>query len=256
MLHSPAHDVSSFLRGDRERWRLESFTERTFDGVDKIASTFDCVIIGFNAACHHSGIREALQAAQRPPVEPAVLHQKESGGARLPARRPGDRARAAGARAPSALRARAPRAGRAAAQLAEARRERLAAGADRVRRQLLAALRHRYRLANGAGGRGRHAAGARDGAHLDDAGAAARGLLGVARPARRRAARPPARERDRLLRTGAPGDRGGRGRPQRGAAFRRPPCSRASCGSRGRARWRSRPSRGRSSTSTSGRCAR
>ena len=52
MLHSPAHDVSSFLRGDRERWRLESFTERTFDGIDKIAATFDCVIIGFNAACH------------------------------------------------------------------------------------------------------------------------------------------------------------------------------------------------------------
>jgi hypothetical protein len=79
MLHSPAHDVSSFLRGNKERWRLESFTERTFDGVDKIASSFDCVIVGFNAACHHSGIRAALEAAQRPPSNLLVLHQKESG---------------------------------------------------------------------------------------------------------------------------------------------------------------------------------
>jgi len=79
MLHSPAHDVSSFLRCDQDRWRLESFTERTFDGVDKIASSFDCVIIGFNAACHHCGIREALEAAQRPPSNLLVLHQKESG---------------------------------------------------------------------------------------------------------------------------------------------------------------------------------
>ena len=78
MLHSPAHDVSSFLRGDRDRWRLESFTERTFDAVDKIASSFDCVIIGFNAACHHSGIREALQAAQRPPGNLLILHQRET----------------------------------------------------------------------------------------------------------------------------------------------------------------------------------
>ena len=79
MLHSPAHDVSSFLRGNRDRWRLESFTERTFDGVDKIASSYDCVIIGFNAACHQGGIREALEAAQRPPANLLVLHQKESG---------------------------------------------------------------------------------------------------------------------------------------------------------------------------------
>ena len=78
MLHSPAHDVSTFLRGNKERWRLESFTERTFDAVDKIASSFDCVIIGFNAACHHSAIREALQAAQRPPANLLILHQQES----------------------------------------------------------------------------------------------------------------------------------------------------------------------------------
>ena len=76
MLHSPAHDVSSFLRGDRERWRLESFTERTFDGIDKIASTFDCVIIGFNATCHQSGIREVLEAGQQPPSNLLILHQK------------------------------------------------------------------------------------------------------------------------------------------------------------------------------------
>lgn len=75
MLHSPAHDVSSFLRGDPERWRLESFTERTFDGVDKISSSFDCVVIGFNAACHHSGIRDALLAAERLPPNLLILHQ-------------------------------------------------------------------------------------------------------------------------------------------------------------------------------------
>jgi hypothetical protein len=79
MLHTPAHDVSSFLRGDPERWRLESFTERTFDAVDKIAASFDCVIIGFNAACHHSAIREALRAAQTPPANLLILYQKESG---------------------------------------------------------------------------------------------------------------------------------------------------------------------------------
>jgi hypothetical protein len=78
MLHSPAHDVSSFLRRNEARWRLESFTERTFDAVDKIASSFDCVIIGFNAACHHSSIREALRAAQRPPANLLILHQQES----------------------------------------------------------------------------------------------------------------------------------------------------------------------------------
>jgi hypothetical protein len=78
MLHSPAHDVSSFLRGNDQRWRLESFTERTFDAVDKIASSFDCVIIGFNAACHHSSIRNALKAAQRPPANLLILHQQES----------------------------------------------------------------------------------------------------------------------------------------------------------------------------------
>jgi hypothetical protein len=77
MLHSPAHDVSSFVRADEGRWRLESFTERTFDAVDKIASSFDCVIIGFNAACHHGGIREALRAAQRPHSNLLILHQKE-----------------------------------------------------------------------------------------------------------------------------------------------------------------------------------
>jgi hypothetical protein len=79
MLHSPAHDVSSFLRADSDRWRVESFTERTFDAVDKIASSFDCVIIGFNAACHHGGIRQALRAAKTPPSNMLVLHQKESG---------------------------------------------------------------------------------------------------------------------------------------------------------------------------------
>ncbi len=78
MLHSPAHDVSSFLRRGDKRWRLESFTERTFDAVDKIASSFDCVIIGFNAACHHTSIREALRAAQRPPANLLILHQQES----------------------------------------------------------------------------------------------------------------------------------------------------------------------------------
>ena len=79
MLHSPAHDVSSFLRGDRERWRLESFTERTFDGIDKIASTFDCVIIGFNATCHNRGIREVLDASQQPPSNLLILHQRAGG---------------------------------------------------------------------------------------------------------------------------------------------------------------------------------
>ncbi|HEV7846942.1 MAG TPA: hypothetical protein VGO83_11845 [Thermoleophilaceae bacterium] len=77
MLHSPARDVSGFLRGHGERWRIESFTERTFDAVDKIASSFDCVVIGFNAVCHHGGIGEALRAAQTPHSNLLILHQKD-----------------------------------------------------------------------------------------------------------------------------------------------------------------------------------
>ena len=75
MLHSPAHDVSSFLRAQPRRWRVETFTERMFDGVEKIAASFDCVVIGFNAVCHDGEIRKALLAADDVPPNLLVLHQ-------------------------------------------------------------------------------------------------------------------------------------------------------------------------------------
>jgi hypothetical protein len=75
MLHSPARDVSTYLRAHRRRWRVETFTERMFDGVEKIAASFDCVIIGFNAACGSGGIREALLDADELPPNLLILHQ-------------------------------------------------------------------------------------------------------------------------------------------------------------------------------------
>ena len=75
MLHSPARDVSTYLRAHRRRWRVETFTEHMFDGVEKIAASFDCVVIGFNAVCHDSGIRQALLAADELPPNLLILHQ-------------------------------------------------------------------------------------------------------------------------------------------------------------------------------------
>jgi hypothetical protein len=75
MLHSPARDVSTYLRARGKRWRVETFTERMFDGVEKIAASFDCVVIGFNAVCHDSGIRKALLAADDLPPNLLILHQ-------------------------------------------------------------------------------------------------------------------------------------------------------------------------------------
>jgi hypothetical protein len=78
MLHSPARDVSSFLRANQKRWRVETFTERMFDGVEKIAASFDCVVIGFNAVCHDTGIRKALLAADELPRNLLILHQQHA----------------------------------------------------------------------------------------------------------------------------------------------------------------------------------
>ena len=78
MLHSPARDVSSYLRAHRRRWRVETFTERMFDGVEKIASSFDCVVLGFNAVCHDGGIRKALLAADELPPNLLILHQQHA----------------------------------------------------------------------------------------------------------------------------------------------------------------------------------
>src|SRR6187402_1885322 len=75
MLHSPARDVSTYLRARGKRWRVETFTERMFDGVEKIAASFDCVIIGFNAVCHDTGIRKALLAADELPPNLLILRQ-------------------------------------------------------------------------------------------------------------------------------------------------------------------------------------
>jgi hypothetical protein len=77
MLHSPARDVSTYLRAHPRRWRVETFTERMFDGVEKIASSFDCVVIGFNALCHDSGIRRTLLAAGELPPNLLILHQRD-----------------------------------------------------------------------------------------------------------------------------------------------------------------------------------
>jgi hypothetical protein len=77
MLHSPARDVSTYLRARGKRWRVETFTERMFDGVEKIAASFDCVIIGFNAVCHDTGIRKALLAADDLPPNLLILHQDD-----------------------------------------------------------------------------------------------------------------------------------------------------------------------------------
>jgi hypothetical protein len=77
MLHSPARDVSTYLRARGKRWRVETFTERMFDGVEKIAASFDCVIIGFNAVCSNTGIRKALLAADDLPRNLLILHQDD-----------------------------------------------------------------------------------------------------------------------------------------------------------------------------------
>jgi hypothetical protein len=76
LLHNPARDVSTYLRAHRRRWRVETFTERMFEGVEKIAASFDCVVIGFNAVCHSAGIRKALRAADQLPPNLLLLHQE------------------------------------------------------------------------------------------------------------------------------------------------------------------------------------
>lgn len=80
MLHTPGHDLTTFLEDRSEQWRTESFTERTFEGLLKSASQFSCVVIGFNVL-RSPVIRAALARESREGSFPAgmlILHQGDA----------------------------------------------------------------------------------------------------------------------------------------------------------------------------------
>jgi hypothetical protein len=73
-LHNPAFDLSVGL-ADRQHWRVELFSKRTFDAFLRFRRDFDCLVVGYNA-CYRTGLLDLINAAELR-LGTLVLHQIE-----------------------------------------------------------------------------------------------------------------------------------------------------------------------------------
>lgn len=74
VLHTPAFDLSAFLASDPDKWDLQLFTDRNFEGLIETAGQFDCLILGFNVLHLTRELVETLEASL-PDTGILVLHQ-------------------------------------------------------------------------------------------------------------------------------------------------------------------------------------